>query len=85
MKLFNIFIPSARKQELKGAIETHVVSWTCRVGEYHSDTRKRYQAFTDIHEARKFKKALEDAHKLIGNTSGSNVTIEKQYTGLSEE
>jgi hypothetical protein len=85
MKLFSIFIPSAKKQELKGAIETYVVRWTCRVGGYHGDTRVRYQAFTNMDEAKKFKKSLEDAHALIGNTSGNVVTIEKQSHGLNAE
>jgi len=76
-----IIIPNGDTEEIQG-LATYIVSWTKRNGEYSTDTKKCYQAFTNQDEAIKFKKSLEDAHRLIGNTSGTKVTIEKQVSGL---
>jgi hypothetical protein len=82
LKFLDIFVPSSKKQKLQG-VETWIVSWTRRTGEFSSDTKKCYQAFASLEDAKKLKKALEDAHDLIGNTSGTYVSIEKQQSGLS--
>lgn len=80
-KLFKMKVPSGGTKELE-AVEMWVVSWFKRTGEYYHSVEKCYQGFTNQEEAKALKKALEDAHKLIGNTSGTIVAIEKQRAGL---
>ena len=81
LNFLKVLIPNGNTKELHG-VETFIVSWTKRVGEYSTDTKQCYQAFVNHEEAQDFKKSLENAHKLIGNISGTRVTIEKQISGL---
>jgi hypothetical protein len=81
LKILKMLIPSGETKEIEG-IETWIVSWTKRIGEFNGDMRQCFQAFTTEDDAKALKKSLDHAHKLIGNTSGARVTIEKQQTGL---
>jgi len=49
-----VLIPNGNTKELQG-VETFIVSWTKRVGEYNGDTRQCYQAFVNHEEAINFK------------------------------
>jgi len=72
-------------QEEKEQIDTvdmWVVSWRSRHGEYSGDTKMNFQSFFTYEDACKLKRALEDANKLIGNTSGTRVEIEQRSNGL---
>ena len=81
--IINIFKKGTRK--LNSGIDTWVVEWTRRYGEFHGDTEQCYQAFTDKQEAEDFAESIRRANKLIGNTSQTKVTITKQKSGLSRE
>jgi hypothetical protein len=72
-----ISIPTNETKEVE-VTDVWVVSWSKRIGEFHGETRICYQAFIQEEDARSFKKSLENAHALIGNTSGTWVSIEKQ-------
>jgi hypothetical protein len=76
-----IKVPSDVRKEIE-AVETWVVSWIRRTGEYSFSWERCYQSFTDESKALEFKSSLVDAHKLIGNTYQNEVTIKKQNSGL---
>lgn len=78
-KIFKII--SNETQEVEG-VETWVVCWERRYGEFSSDVEKCYQAFTDKEMALQLKRSLDNAFKLIGTTSGNKVTIKNQSVGL---
>lgn len=82
MNIINIFKKGT--QQLNSGIDTWVVEWTRRYGQYHTDTEQCYQAFTDEDEAEDFADSIRRAHKLIGNTcwSETSVTVKKQKSGL---
>ena len=80
MGIINIF-KSGTKQ-LTSGVDTWIVEWTRRYGKYHGDTEQRYQAFTNKDEAEEFADSIRRAHKLIGNTSGNNVSVKKANSGL---
>lgn len=72
-------------EQLTSGVETWIVEWTKRVGQYSSDTRQCYQAFTNKQEANDFADSIRRAHALIGNTSGTGVYVYKQSpSGLKE-
>lgn len=85
-KLFNFKIPMEESENIEG-IETWIVSWIKVYAEYSLiDSEKCYQAFTDPNAAKKFKKSIEDAHKLLGNEGKvTKVTIEKQASKYSHK
>lgn len=83
MGIINIFKKGVR--HLKSGVDTWVVKWTARYGEFYGDTTKRYQAFTDKQEALDFADSIRRAHKLIGNTSGTRVTVTKTESGLDDK
>jgi hypothetical protein len=82
MGIIKIFKKGTR--ELTTGVDTWVVEWTSRHGPYSSDTRKRFQAFTDHDEAEAFAEEIRRAHSLIGNTcySETQVYVRKQESGL---
>ena len=80
MKLINIFKKGTR--QLHSGVDTWVVEWTARWGDYSGNTKQCFQAFTDEQEAYEFADSIKRAHKLIGNTHGTNVTVKKQSSGL---
>lgn len=82
MSIINIFKKGC--EELHTGVDTWVVQWTRRYGEYSGDTAKCFQAFTDKDEAERFAEEIRRAHKLIGNTccSETEVTVSKQKSGL---
>jgi len=68
---------------LKSGIDIWVVEWTRRYGEFYGQTEQCYQAFTNKDEADEFADSIRRANRLIGNTSGTHVTVTKnQNTGL---
>ena len=72
-------------EQLTSGVDTWIVQWTKRVGEYSTDTRKCFQAFTNKQEANDFADSIRRAHALIGNTSGTYVCVYKQEpSGLEE-
>ena len=82
MGIINIFKKGTR--ELNTGVDTWVVEWTRRYGQYHADTEKCYQAFTNKHEAEDFADSIRRAHKLVGNScwSETQVNIKHQKSGL---
>lgn len=80
MGIINIF--KKETKQLNSGVDTWVVEWTRRYGKFSDDTEQCFQAFTDEDEAKEFADSLRRAHKLIGNTSGTTVTVKKQTSGL---
>ena len=80
MGIINIFKKGT--QELKSGVDTWIVEWTRRYGKFSDDTEQCFQAFTDENEANEFADSIRRAHRLIGNTSGTTVTVKKQNSGL---
>lgn len=72
-----IFIPSDDTTELE-TVDMWVVSWYARYGEYSGETHPCYQSFFSQEDAYALANALMNANKLIGNTSGTKVNVEKQ-------
>jgi hypothetical protein len=83
MGIINIFKKGVRP--LHSGVDTWVVEWTRRYGSFHGDTEQCFQAFTDKQEANDFAESIRRAHKLIGNTSGTCVSVTKQHSGLPTE
>ena len=54
------------------------VRWTSRYGGYSYDTKPEVRVFPKKAEAEAFKKALDDAFKLIRHTSGKRTVLSKQ-------
>lgn len=73
-KVINI---EARKADTLDAVHTYIVEWTSRYGKYSSDTKQRFEAFTNKSDAEKFAKELKSAFKLIKHTSGTKVKVYK--------
>lgn len=80
MSIINIFKKGTR--QLTSGVDTWVVEWTRRYGQFSGDTEQCYQAFTNKEEAEDFADSIRRAHKLIGNTSGTYVSVNKQKSGL---
>ena len=80
MNIINIFKKGTR--QLTSGVDTWVVEWTRRYGQFSSDTEQCYQVFTNKDEAEDFADSIRRAHKLIGNTSGTYVSVNKQKSGL---
>lgn len=83
MGLFSFLIPSGETKETQG-LETWVVEWRHMEGwsSNYPDIKPSYQAFTDYEKAAEFKKRLQEAHKLLGNSINNKVEIKKQAPGL---
>ena len=79
MNIFKFFIPKSDAREFE-AIETYIVEWYSRYGKFSDNVQKNHQAFTSEDDAKAFKARLDDANKLIGNTSQTTVKIRKQET-----
>ena len=80
MKIINIFKKGVK--QLTSGVDTWIVEWTRRYGKYSGDTEQCYQAFTNKEEAEEFADSIRRAHKLIGNTSETYVSVKKQKSGL---
>lgn len=63
--------------EVEGA-EIYLVSWTARFGSYNYDVKRVAKAFFNYDDAKQFAKSLEDAQRLLQNTTNLNINIEKQ-------
>lgn len=72
-------------ETLSSGVETWIVEWTKRIGQYSSDTRQCFRAFTDKNEADEFADSIRRAHQLIGNTSGTRVYVYKETNSGLEE
>ncbi len=82
MKIINIFKKGTK--QLTSGVDTWIVEWTRRYGSFHGDTEQCFQAFISKEEAEEFADSIRRAHKLIGNTSGTRVSVTKQTHGLEE-
>ena len=82
MRIINIFKKGTK--QLTSGVDTWIVEWTRRYGKFSTDTEMCYQAFTNKEEAEEFADNIRRAHKLIGNTYGTNVSVRKQQSGLEE-
>lgn len=72
-------------EQLACGVDTWIVEWTSRFGHYSTDTKQRYQAFTDEKEANDFADSIRRAHELIGNTCDTGVYVYKnKNVGLKE-
>lgn len=80
MSIINIFKKGTR--ELNSGVDTWVVEWTRRYGQFSGDTEQCFQGFTNEEEAKDFAYSIKRANKLIGNTSGVGVYVKKQKSGL---
>lgn len=80
MSIINIFKKGTK--ELASGVDTWIVKWTRRYGEFSNQTEQCYQAFTSKDEAEDFADSIRRAHRLIGNTSGTYVSVTKQKSGL---
>lgn len=65
--MLNIFKKGHRT--LTTDVETWVVRWNKRYGQYHSDYKEFAQFFSDKEEAKAFADSLQRATKLLGHTS----------------
>jgi len=74
-------IPNGEVEEIETQ-DMWVVSWSSRYGRFSGEIKTRFQAFFKEEDAIALKKALNDANKLIGNTSDTDVYIEKKQNGL---
>ncbi len=83
MGIINIFKSGVRP--LASGVDTWVVEWTARYGDFSGQTEQKYQAFTDKQEANDFADSIRRAHKLIGNTCGTTVTVKHMSCGLPSE
>jgi len=75
----NIFKMFFRDEQVRSVdtLETYEVRWQSRHGEYSNDTKPEIKVFVTEQDAHAFKKALDDAFKLINHTSGTTVTVKK--------
>ena len=80
MNIINIFKKGTR--QLTSGVDTWVVEWTRRYGKFSDNTEQCFQAFTNKHAAEAFAESIKRAHRLIGNTSGTYVSVSKQKSGL---
>ena len=80
MSIISIFKRGTR--QLTSGVDTWIVEWTRRYGKFSDDTEQCYQAFTNKEEAEDFADSIRRANKLIGNTSGTYVSVSKQKSGL---
>jgi hypothetical protein len=80
MSIINIFKKGTK--ELTSGVDTWIVEWTRRYGQFSDQTEQCYQAFTNKDEAEDFADSIRRAHRLIGNTSGTYVSVTKQKSGL---
>lgn len=79
MNLKKIFFRDKQETSVD-AYDCWEVRWTSRHGSYSSDTKPEVRVFPVESDAQEFKKALDDAYKLIKHTSGTKVIISKQDT-----
>ncbi len=77
MNLKKIFFRDEQETSVD-CYECWEVRWTSRHGSYSSDTKPEVRAFPKKAAAEEFKKALDDAFKLIRHTSGTETTLSKQ-------
>lgn len=81
--MIKIFKSESRK--LHTDIDTYIVHWWNRYGEFHYEEKENYQAFTSEEEAKAFAHELRRAFKLIGTTYHSEVTVKKQSRNTIEK
>ena len=74
--IINIF--KKGHKQLNSGIDTWIVEWTRRYGQFSGDTEQCYKAFLSKEEADEFADSIRRAHKLIGNTSDTHVSVHKQ-------
>ncbi len=71
-------------RELTSDVETWVVRWNQRYGEFFGDYNEAVQVFTSKEEAVEFANTLKKANKLLGHTENAltKVKIERMENGF---
>lgn len=79
-KLNNLIRPHRVKEIVEQVEGAHVwvVSWDARWGDYSTDTKRVAKAFLNEDDANQFAESLKLAQKLLQNTNGLRINIEKQ-------
>ena len=77
MNLMKLFFRD-RTETSVDVFEAWEVRWRSRYGQFSSDTQPEVKVFPKEEDAKEFKKALEDAFKLIKHTSGTYVELKRQ-------
>ena len=77
MNLMKLFFRD-RTEASVDVFEAWEVRWRSRNGQFSGDTQPEVKVFPKKEDAKEFKKALEDAFKLIKHRSGTNVELKKQ-------
>lgn len=81
MGIINIF--KRGTQQLNSGMDTWMVKWHCFESRISiADIVPRYQAFANKDEAEEFADSIRRAHKLIGNSGNTSVSVTKQKNGL---
>lgn len=81
MGIINIF--KRGTQQLNSGVDTWMVKWYCFESCISiADIVPRYQAFANKDEAEEFADSIRRAHKLIGNSGNTSVSVTKQTNGL---
>lgn len=68
-KLIDIFVPNRHDPLKLDGIETWMVQWTSRQGQFSADVRSVCQAFTSKQDAKEFAESLRAAFRLVKNSS----------------
>ena len=81
MGIINIFKNGTK--QLNSGLDTWMVEWNSFDKRITiADIIPRYQAFANKDEAEEFADSIRRAHKLIGNSGGTSVTVRKMKNGL---
>lgn len=81
MGIINIF--KKETQQLNSGIDTWMVEWYCFKSRISiADIAPNYQAFANKDEAEQFADSIRRAHKLIGNSGHTTVSVTKMVNGL---
>ena len=71
-------VPENNETKQIDVVQTWEVRWRSRHGEYSGDTREQVEVFTDEQAAKDFETALDNANKLLRNTSNTHVSVKKR-------
>lgn len=79
-KLNSLIRPHRVKEIVEEVDGAHVwlVSWDARWGDYSTDTKRVAKAFLNEDDANQFAESLKLAQRLLQNTNGLRIKIEKQ-------
>lgn len=78
MSIINKLFWKKREEFRTDVIETWVVKWQSRYGNYSGNVKSEFESFTRKEDAELFAKALKEAYEFIKHTSGTQVELYKQ-------